>query len=112
MVHAKKSSNFTSNVIAIVFWNALCDAIGRDFSKKVIAILFWMEFPAILAILGNPRRSSSRSDRHFSLVGPVCDECGCWKLCYSVSEIQSVVPAGEMYRFPPATQRYVLFSCK
>ena len=43
MVHAKKGSNFTSKVIAIVFWKALRVAIRRDPSrsfKKVIAIVF------------------------------------------------------------------------
>ena len=34
IVHAKKSYNITSKMIAIVFWMALCDAIRRDFSKK------------------------------------------------------------------------------
>ena len=35
MVHAKKGSNFTSKVIAIVFWKALCDAIHRDPSRSL-----------------------------------------------------------------------------
>ena len=34
MVHAKNSLNFAFKVIANVFWNALSDAIGRNFSKK------------------------------------------------------------------------------
>ena len=43
----KKSLNFTSKVIAIVFWTGLCDAITRDFSKNVIAKVFRMEFAPI-----------------------------------------------------------------
>ena len=44
MVHAKKSYNFTSKVIAIVFWEALCDAIRRDLPR----------FAAICLAIGLP----------------------------------------------------------
>ena len=56
MVHAKKGSNFTSKVIAIVFWNALCDAIGRDFSKKWSPFFSGWNIPRFATICRNSPR--------------------------------------------------------
>ena len=66
MVHAKNSLNFTFKVIAIIFWNALCDATGCDFSKKLSPLFLEWNMLQIVAIC----RDLPRFYRQTSLVGP------------------------------------------